>query len=277
MFTAGGSIKDNIKLKLTVICSFKLDNGANITIPIEFLVAEKLNDWDMILGESFLGNESLNASIHNQHISLYRDNTLYNIVLFHSKPHQAIGYVKSTEDIELAPLEEKKISIYKHTDIKSGTILIENDILLKENFKLTPSVLKLENPKTSISIKNIGDRPITIFKSSNLGLIYKISEDENNESMSFNNFINILTGRKYEIQNNTETSEIGLYNSIINEYEEDELNFENDIEELIKNNKDIVYPKDAANEFQDNLTFLPDPAEKLETWSYENVNINHLN
>ena len=277
MFTAGGSIKDNIKLKLTVICSFKLDNGANITIPIEFLVAEKLNDWDMILGESFLGNESLNASIHNQHISLYRDNTLYNIVLFHSKPHQAIGYVKSTEDIELAPLEEKKISIYKHTDIKSGTILIENDILLKENFKLTPSVLKLENPKTSISIKNIGDSPITIFKSSNLGLIYKISEEENNESMSFNNFINILTGRKYEIHNNTETSEIGLYNSIINDYEEDELNFENDIEELIKNNKDIVYPKDAANEFQDNLTFLPDPAEKLETWSYENVNINHLN
>ena len=37
--------------------------------------------------------------------------------------------------------------------MKSGTVLIENDILLDENFPLTPSVLKLENHKTQINIK----------------------------------------------------------------------------------------------------------------------------
>ena len=54
MFTAGGNLKNNIKAKIIIICSFQLDNGDNITIPIEFLVATHLNGWNMILGEYYL-------------------------------------------------------------------------------------------------------------------------------------------------------------------------------------------------------------------------------
>ena len=39
-------------------------------------------------------------------------------------------------------------------------VLVENDILLGNRFKLTPSVLKLENHKTQINIKNISNEPI---------------------------------------------------------------------------------------------------------------------
>ena len=51
----------------------------------------------------------------------------------------------------------------------------------------------------------------------------------------------------------------------------EEDNFENDMDELIKKNHDIVYSQDASNEFQENLTFLPDPIKQLETWSYKNL------
>ena len=115
MFTAGGNLKDNIKAKITIICTFKLINGEEISMPIEFLVAAELNNWDIILGESFLGNKKLNATIHNKFISLNRNNNMYKIVLFHSKPNDCIGYAKSTERIYLAPLEEKKISFDRHT------------------------------------------------------------------------------------------------------------------------------------------------------------------
>ena len=160
MFTAGGNLKDNIKAKITIICTFKLIDGEEISMPIEFLVAAELNEWNMILGESFLGNKELNATIHNNFISINRNNKLYKIVLFHSKPNDSIGYARSTERIYLAPLEEKKISFNRYTPIKSGTVLVENDILLGNRFKLTPSVLKLENHKTQINIKNISNEPI---------------------------------------------------------------------------------------------------------------------
>ena len=91
MFTAGGNLKDNIKAKITAICTFKLIDGEEISMPIEFLVATELNEWDIILGESCLGNKDLNATIHNKFISLNRNNNLYNIILFHSKPNDSIG------------------------------------------------------------------------------------------------------------------------------------------------------------------------------------------
>jgi len=282
MFTAGGNLKNNIKAKIIIICSFQLDNGENITIPIEFLVATHLNGWNMILGESFLGNEDLNASIHNKFISLTRKNKIYNIVLFHSKPHEAAGYVKSGERLELAPYQGKQISIALHSDLKTGTALIEKDIMIK-NVKVTPTVIKLENRNILLEIKNISDIPITIFKDYNIGLIYKISEDTE-ESMTFNNFINILTGKKCSLDDDLNKHDVKLYNSLIdnsNENEEtfdiNDESFENDMEELIKNNPDIKYKRDATGEFQENLTFLPDPSEKVETWTYENVNIKHLN
>jgi len=277
MFTAGGSLKDNIKAKIIIICTFKLDNGEDISIPIEFLVATHLNGWDMILGESFLGNEDLNTSIQNRFISLYRDNILYNIVLFHSKPQEATGYVRSKERIDLAPFEEKLISVHTHTVLKRGNALIENDIMLKSKFKLTPSVIKLENQKWIINIKNVSDSPIVIFDNNNLGLIYKISDNsDNTECMTFNNFINILTGNKYSMDDGMDACNIALYNSLINDNELEDENFENDMEELIRKNPDIEYAQDATSEFQENLTFLPDPLESMETWTYENVNIKHL-
>ena len=80
MFTAGGNLKDNIKAKITIICTFKLIDGEEISMPIEFLVAAELNEWNMILGESFLGNKELNATIHNNFISINRNNKLYRII-----------------------------------------------------------------------------------------------------------------------------------------------------------------------------------------------------
>ena len=245
-------------------------------MPIEFLVAAELNNWDIILGESFLGNKKLNATIHNKFISLNRNNNMYKIVLFHSKPNDCIGYAKSTERIYLAPLEEKKISFDRHTAVKSGTVLIENDILLDNNFQLTPSVMKLENHKTQINIKNTSNEILTIYENSNIGLIYKVSDDYDNRKLSFKNFINILTGHKCEFEDDIDNYDISLYNSMINDNDIDEDNFENDMDKLIENNKDIVYPQDSSNEFQDNLTFLPDPIKQLETWSYKDFNIRHL-
>ena len=78
--------------------------------------------------------------------------------------------------------------------------------------------------------------------------------------MSFNNFINILTDNKCQFKDDM-----------------DDENFENDMDKLVKNNKDIVYQQDSSTEFQDNLTFLSDPIEKIETWSYKDLNIRHLN
>ena len=276
MFTAGGNLKDNIKAKITVICTFKLIDGEEISMPIEFLVATELNEWDIILGESFLGNKDLNATIHNKFISLNRNNNSYNIVLFHSKPHDCIGYARAAQRIYLAPSEEKKIYFDRYTSIKSGTVLIENDILLDSKFQLTPSVLKLENHKIQINIKNTGNEPLTIYENSNIGLIYKVPDDYEDQKMSFNNFINILTGHKCEFEENMDNSDISLYNSMIDNDDIDDDNFENDMDKLIENNKNIVYPQDSSTEFQDNLTFLPEPIKQLETWSYKDVNVRHL-
>ena len=73
-----------------------------------------------------------------------------------------------------------------------------------------------------------------------------------------------------------DNNDISLYNSIIENDIVEEDNFENDMDELIKKNHDIVYSQDASNDFQENLTFLPDPIKQLETWSYKDVNIEHL-
>lgn len=95
--------------------------------------------------------------------------------------------------------------------------------------------------------------------------------------MSFNNFINILTGNKCQFKDDMDECDISLYNSMINDNDMDDENFENDMDKLVKNNKDIVYQQDSSTEFQDNLTFLSDPIEKIETWSYKDLNIRHLN
>jgi len=155
-------------------------------------------------------------------------------------------------------------------------VLIENDILLDSKFQLTPSVLKLENHKIQINIKNTGNEPLTIYENSNIGLIYKVPDDYEDQKMSFNNFINILTGHKCEFEENMDKSDISLYNSMIDNDDIDEDNFENDMDKLIENNKDIVYSQDSSTEFQDNLTFLPEPIKQLETWSYKDVNVHHL-
>ena len=64
---------------------------------------------------------------------LYTEIIIYiKLFYFIDKPHEAIGYARSTENIVLAPFEEKQISVHKHTDIKAGTALTENDIRLKK-------------------------------------------------------------------------------------------------------------------------------------------------
>ena len=63
----------------------------------------------------------------------------------------------------------------------------------------------------------------------------------------FNNFINILTGNKYSMDDGMDACNIALYNSLINDNELEDENFENDMEEL-----------------QSRSTYLIDPHFKLE-------------
>ena len=64
--------------------------------------------------------------------------------------------------------------------------------------------------------------------------------------MTFHNFINIMTSNKCNIDDNIDAYDISLYNSMINENEFGEENFENIMEELLKNNKDIVYSQGSS-------------------------------
>ena len=53
MTTAGGELKQNISAKITLLVEFITNSGEQLQMPIEFLVAERLNGWSAILGESF--------------------------------------------------------------------------------------------------------------------------------------------------------------------------------------------------------------------------------
>ena len=64
------------------------------------------------------------------------------------------------------------------------------------------------------------------------------------------------------------------YNTCLNTYSYD--NYEDHVEDLVEH-RDCFFPEEADNFFQDHLTLLPNTSETTETWTFQDVDLAHLN
>ena len=106
----------------------------------------------------------------------------------------------------------------------------------------------------------------------NVGLIFKINEQHSN-TISLANLVNLIEGNRlnYEISINADL--ITAYNTCLNTYSND--NNEEHVEDLVFQ-KDCFFPEEAKNFFQDHLTLLPNTSETTERWTFQDVDLSHL-
>ena len=181
MLTAAGNLKDNITAKITINTQFCTASGSKLIIPIEYLLAEKLNNWSIIIGESFLGNRNLGINISADYLSLTWEEKFYKIILYYSKPSQALGYLLNVNDELILPQTSKLIKLKCSLTDHDKSALTENDPLIHKGFELEPSVISLHKLEWNIVIKNNNKfKDLKLHKNMNVGLIFEINEQHSN-------------------------------------------------------------------------------------------------
>ena len=70
MLAAAGNLRNNITAKIIIETTFCTEFGRKLTIPIEYLLAKKLNNCSITIGENFLGNRKLGINISADYLSL---------------------------------------------------------------------------------------------------------------------------------------------------------------------------------------------------------------
>ena len=260
MTTAGGELKQNISAKITLLVGCIIDNGQQLQMPIEFLVAECLNGWSTILGESFLGHPDLKTNISTEYINLNWNNTIYHILLYYSKPHRAAGYILNTERIIIEPQAVKWLKVnttIKQTDTDG---LIDEDPLVRNNILVYPSLVSLLDNKVTIMIKNELNEPITIPENQNIGLVY-FKDPMPNTVMSMNKFVNIMNGEQIEEEDRLSVHTVKAFNDKIQSFGNNNMSnendpYENEIQKLLNTHPDTFYHENASDEFTEHLTYF---------------------
>ena len=284
MLTAAGNLKNNIKYKAIIITTFICKNEKSLSLPIEYLVASSLNNWDIILGESFLGNNSLHLSITSSYLNLTWDLLKYSVLLHYSKPKDTIGYILCSKSYTLQPNETSWIHVKFILSKQSNAGMIDNDLIIKKGFSLIPTIIDFTKTPSPIQICNKSNKQIKISELMNIGLVYNTGFN-NTKTVPLKNLIN---DPELNLKPNTIKTNINNYNAHLyinwNDHDdnsnqtEDYLdNYEDNVQYLVNDSTDSHYSQDASNEFMDHLTILPDPTENLETWSFKDVDISHLN
>ena len=275
MITAAGDIKNNISAKVIINTSFCTSHGDHLEIPIEFLVAEKLNNWGIILGENFLGNHQLKINISSEKLNLTWKGSKFDILLYYSKPAEALGYLLCAENTHLEPKEKKLVKIKSTLSATNETIITENDYLIKKNFVIDNAIINVNNEYFHLLIENDTQDNLYLHKNMNVGLAYEI-QNSNNE-ISVDNLFNILKYKPCNHEKNMDPTIVNNYNSILyNVFESTEyLDFESHVAD-VTSKIPCHFPEDASDHFQDNLDLLPDTFEQVESWSYKDVDIAHL-
>ena len=272
MLTAAGNLKNNITAKITINTQFCTESGNKLIIPIEYLLAEKLNNWSIIIGESFLGNRSLGINISADYLGLTWDEKFYNIMLYYSKQSQALGYLLNVNDELIPPKTSKLIKLKCSLTNHNKSAITENDPLIHKGFELEPSIINLYKNEWDIVIKNNNNKELKLHNNMNVGLIVEITEQESN-IMSISNLVNLIERKSLNYETSINNELITEYNTCLNTYYGD--NYEDHVEELVEQ-RDCFFPEEAENFFQDHLTLLPDTSEPTEKWTFKDVDLSHL-
>ena len=129
-------------------------------------------------------------------------------------------------------------------------------------------------------IKNELNVPVTVPENQNMGLVY-FKDPMPNNVMSMNNFVNIMNGDKMEEEDRLDVNTVKAFNDKIQSFGNNNMSNENDpyeseIQDLLNTHPETFYHENASNEFTEHLTYLPDPLDKVEHWTFEDVDIKHL-
>ena len=175
----------------------------------------------------------------------------------------------------LATKRKKLVKIKTTISATDEAIITENDYLIKKNFVIDNAIINVNNEYFYLLIENDAQDNLSLHKNMNVGLAYEIKNSTN--EISVNNLFNILKYKPCEHEKNMDPTTVNNYNSILynviesNEY----LDFESHVAD-VTSKIPCRFPEDASDHFQDNLDLLPDTLEKVETWSYKDVDIVHL-
>ena len=129
-------------------------------------------------------------------------------------------------------------------------------------------------------IKNELNVQVTVPENQNMGLVY-FKDPMPNNVMSMNNFVNIMNGDKMEEEDGLDVNTVKAFNDKIQSFGNNNMSNENDpyeseIQDLLNTHPETFYHENASNEFTEHLTYLPDPLDKVEHWTFEDVDIKHL-
>ena len=91
--------------------------------------------------------------------------------------------------------------------------------------------------------------------------------------MSLANLMNLMEGNNLSYETSINNDLIREYNTCLNTYSNE--NYEDHVEDLIEQ-RDCFFPEEAENFFQDHLTLLPDTEEPTECWTFQDVDLSHL-
>ena len=91
--------------------------------------------------------------------------------------------------------------------------------------------------------------------------------------MSLANLVNLIEGNSLNYETSINNDLIKEYNTCLNTYSND--NYEEHVEDLVEQ-RDCFFPEEAENFFQDHLTLLPDTSEPTECWTFQDVDLSHL-
>ena len=129
-------------------------------------------------------------------------------------------------------------------------------------------------------IENELNVPVTVPENQNMGLVY-FKDPMPNNVMSMNNFVNIMNGDQMEEEDGLDVNTVKAFNDKIQSFGNNNMSnendpYENEIQDLLNTHPETFYHENASNEFTEHLTYLPDPLDKVEHWTFEDVDIKHL-